>query len=70
MPLDHDHGFLGKPDSASAPVEALGNQAVRQAIRQVHTGRTTRRKSVVIAISRKRSPRFASTVTTNETTPP
>ncbi len=32
-----------------------------KAIRQVHTGRTTRRKSVVIAISRKRSPRFAST---------
>jgi stage V sporulation protein SpoVS len=32
---------------AVVPVKALGNQAVRQAIRQVHTGRTTRRKSVV-----------------------
>jgi hypothetical protein len=63
------------PQSANAPagvdaVEALGNQAIWQAIRQVHAGRKTRRKSIVTAISLKRSPRFTSTVTTNETIPP
>jgi hypothetical protein len=50
-------------------LKALRNQAVRQAIRQVHPSRKMRRKSVVISISRKRKPRRAS-VTTNETTSP
>jgi len=52
--LDGPQGGGAPAGAASAASTHLSNQAVRQAIRQIHTDPAKRRRSVVIAISRKR----------------